>query len=351
MSARVTIEQLESFCVDALKACDVGEDNARATAALLAFTDSWGVFTHGSKLLIGYAKRLTGKGLKGNGTPSVVREGPSWALVDGGSTLGQVTSTYAMQLAIEKAKEAGTAYVGVRNSCHFGAAGVYANQAAQQGMIGMAMANDVPSVAAPGSRNAVTGSNPMAYGVPTGGHPILLDMAISTVAGGKVFAACERGEPLPDNWVIGPDGLPTNDGSGYPESSSLAPMAGYKGYGIALLIETVSAVLTGASMTQNVGSWLFDDPGMKTDHGGAFLAINVSTLMPLEVFQQRIDGLIEEIHAAPKAGGSERIYLPGEKEWEKREEALKVGISLPSDVIQSLRRLSKHTGVAAPDWL
>ena len=86
MSARVTIEQLESFCVEALKACDVGEENARATAQLLAFTDSWGVFTHGSKLLIGYAKRLTGKGLKGNGTPSVVREGPSWALVDGDST-------------------------------------------------------------------------------------------------------------------------------------------------------------------------------------------------------------------------------------------------------------------------
>ena len=104
-------------------------------------------------------------------------------------------------------------------------------------------------------------------------------------------------------------------------------------------------------MTRNVGSWLFDDPGIETGHGGAFLAINVSTLMPLEVFQQRIDGLIEEIHAAPKADGSERIYLPGEKEWEKREEALKVGISLPSDVIQSLQRLSKHTGVAAPDWL
>ena len=108
MSARVTIEQLESFCVEALKACDVGEENARATAQLLAFTDSWGVFTHGSKLLIGYAKRLTGKGLKGNATPSVVREGPSWALVDGDSTLGQVTSTYAMQLAIDKAKEAGS---------------------------------------------------------------------------------------------------------------------------------------------------------------------------------------------------------------------------------------------------
>ena len=351
MSEHVTVEQLESFCVDALKACEVGEDNARATAALLVLTDSWGVFTHGSKLLIGYAKRLTGKGLKGNATPSIVREGPSWALVDGGSTLGQVTSTYAMQLAIDKAREAGTAYVGVRNSCHFGAAGVYANQAAQQGMIGMAMANDVPSVAAPGSRKAVTGSNPMAYGVPTGGNPILLDMAISTVAGGKVFAACERGDPLPENWVIGPDGRPTTDGSKYPESSSLAPMAGHKGYGIALLIETLSAVLTGAAMTQNVGSWLFDDPSIETDHGGAFLAINVSTLMPLEEFQGRIDGLVQEIHAAPKADGSDRIYVPGEKEWEKREKALKAGILLPSDVIQSLRRLSEHTGVPVPDWL
>ena len=106
-----------------------------------------------------------------------------------------------------------------------------------------------------------------------------------------------------------------------------------------------------AVAVEDLAAFSVDDPSIETDHGGAFLAINVSTLMPLDVFQSRMDGLVQEIHAAPKAEGSDRIYVPGEKEWEKREKALKAGIRLPSDVIQSLRRLSEHTGVPAPDWL
>src|SRR5690242_9664576 len=123
-----------------------------------------------------------------------------------------VTSTLAMRTAIEKARGVGIGYAGVRNSCHFGAAGYYAALAAEEGLVGLAMANDTPSVTAPGARGRVTGSNPFAYAVPTGtGMPIMLDMATSTVAGGKVSAAHVLGKPIPEGWVVDADGRATTD--------------------------------------------------------------------------------------------------------------------------------------------
>src|SRR6202012_4619504 len=161
---------------------------------------TWGTFTHGSKLLRDYVKRVRAGGLRTDTDPKVVASGPAWSIVDGGSCLGNGTSVFARNDAIDRAKKTGIAYVGVKNSCHFGPAGYYAWLAAKAGLIGIAMANDIPSVAGFGSQGAVTGSNPIAYGVPNGNDdPILLDMASSTVAGGKVQAAHQRGEPIPDH--------------------------------------------------------------------------------------------------------------------------------------------------------
>jgi len=165
---------------------------------VLVTTDSWGVFTHGTKLLGGYLTRVRAGGLRTDADPRVVSEGGAWAIVDGESVFGQVVATFAMKTAIEKARGSGIGYVGVRNSCHFGAAGYYAWLAAKENMIGQAMANDVPSMGVLGAKNAVTGTNPFAFAAPARAHdPILLDMALSTVAGGKIFAAHQRGEPIP----------------------------------------------------------------------------------------------------------------------------------------------------------
>jgi ureidoglycolate dehydrogenase (NAD+) len=332
----ISIENLSAFCVGALRNCGVDEADSRLTAEILTTTDAWGVFTHGTKALRGYLRRLKGGGLTPRGTPSVVTEGPGWALVDGDSSLGMVTSTYAMDVALAKARKTGLGYVGVRNSCHFGAAGAYAAQAARSGFIGVAMANDIPSVAAPGSRGAVTGSNPLAYAVPAGRHrPLMLDMSIATVAGGKVYAARERGEPIPATWLIDDHGQPTDDPQAYPEHSTLTPAAGHKGFGLALLIETLAGALTGAAMTTQVGSWLAGDLSAATQHGAAFLALHVAAISP--DLPGRIESLIDEIHAAPRAVGTDRLYVPGEKEWENLDQSLKDGIALPPDVIASLR--------------
>ena len=346
---RVPVDRLHAFCMQALSQVGVHERDATTTTDALVTTDTWGVFTHGSKLLRAYVKRLQAGGLRTDVSPSIAAEGPAWAIVDGASTLGQVAATFAIDTAIAKAKAVGIAYVGVRNTCHFGAAGYYTARAASQGLIGISMANDVPSVAAPGSRGAVTGSNPLSYAVPAGQHdPILLDMSIATVAGGKVYAARQRGESIPTGWIVGPDGQPTTDVNLYPQTASLVPMAAHKGYGLGLLIETLSAVLSGAAITHSVGNWIFGDLAQPTNHGAAFIAIDVATIMEREKFAARVDALIDEIHAAPVAAGVERIYVPGEMEWERRRRAIAGGIPLPSDVVDSLRGLADDLKLNEP---
>ncbi len=347
----VPIESLRAFCVAALERAGLRREDAATTADALVTTDAMGVFTHGTKLLDGYLNRLRGGGYRALAVPRVEREGPTWAVIDGDSGLGQVGGVFAIRAAIAKARALGVAYVGLRNTGHIGAAGYYAALAAREGLIGSVVGNDIPSVAAPGSLGPVLGSNPFAYAVPVGdGDPILLDMATAAVAGGKVYAAHQRGEPIPETWLIGPDGLPTTDGSLYPIRAALAPMAGHKGYGLGLWAEILSAVLTGGAVTRQVGSWIFDDPGLPSRHNAAFLAIDVATIAPPAEFQTRLEALIDEIHAAPTADGVGRVLLPGEREWDRRRRAIAEGIALPEDVLEKLRGVARELGLRE-EWL
>lgn len=345
-SPTVSYARLHRFVVEAFTRAGLSDPDATVAADVLATTDAWGVFTHGTKNVRGYVRRLKAGGLRATGRPRVAAEGPAWAIVDGDSALGMVTSVLAMQTAIAKARTCGIAYVGVRNSCHFGAAGYYAWLAAREGLIGLSMSNDIPSVAAPGSRGGITGSNPISYAVPAGRHPpLLLDMSTATVAGGKVYAARTRGERIPDTWLIGADGRPTTDPSGYPDVGALQPAAGHKGYGIALLIETLSGILSGAAFTWRVGTWMWDDGTKPTDHGAAFLAIDTNAIMPSGEFARRMEDLVDEIHAAPRADGVGRLYVPGEMEWDRHARAMKHGIPLPPDVVASLQEAAQMTGL------
>jgi LDH2 family malate/lactate/ureidoglycolate dehydrogenase len=263
-------------------------------------------------------------------------------MVDGDSSLGMVTCVFAMKTAMAKAKMAGIAYVGVRNNCHYGAAGCYAAMAIPEGMIGLSMANDIPTVNAPGAKGSVLGSNPFAFAAPAGKErPIMLDMATSTVAGGKVFAAAQLGKTIPGNWLLDTNAKPTIDPSLFSHAASLTPLGGYKGYGIAFMIEVLAAVLTGSSMTWQVLSWTFSDASKPTGHGAAFMAVNIEAFIPVAQFKERMDHLIREIHATPKAEGAEPIFVPGEIEFERRERALVEGIDLPDDVVASLRALAE----------
>lgn len=342
----ITIESLTTFCITALTKVGMSRADAETTADALVTTDAMGVFTHGTKLLGGYLNRLKGGGYRATAAPRIEREGPGWAIINGQSALGQVGSVFAMRTAMAKAKQVGIAYVGLTNTGHIGAAGYYAVLAAREGLIGMITGNDMPSVAAPGSRGAVLGSNPIAYGVPIfDGDPIILDMSTAAVAGGKVYAAHQRGEPIPPTWLIGPDGKPTTDGSLYPYQASLAPMAGHKGYGFGLWCEILSGILPGGRITWEIGSWMFDDTSQPSRHNASFIAIDIAAMVPREQFQQRLRKLIDEIHSAATADGVERVLLPGEREGLLLRRAQTEGIALPPDVIAKLEAVAKEFDV------
>lgn len=345
----VSLKRLREFTADAFCATGVSRADAETAADVLVTTDAWGVFTHGTKLLAGYLPRLKLGGLRPHGVPRVTGEGGGWATIDGDSALGHVASVAAMRLAVAKAKQQGIAYVGVFNTCHFGAAAYYASLAASEGCIGIAMANDLPTVAAPGSRGAVLGSNPISYAVPAGRYrPLLLDVSTATVAGGKVYAARARGESIPANWIIGGDGRPTTDATGFPEVGALQPAAGHKGYGMALLIEVLSGVLTGAALTRGVGSWMMSDGSKPTGHGAAFIALNVDAVMPASRFAERMESLIDEIHSSPVADGTSRLLMPGEMEWERHERAMRQGITPPPDVVEKINEAADQVGLRSP---
>ena len=352
MTRPVPVEALERFCREALRRCGMSEADARVTTDVLVTTDTFGIFTHGVKSLPGYVRRLRAGGLCAGARPAIESQGPAWARVNGGSAIGMITSVMAMNLAMEKARSAGVAYVGVRNSCHFGAAGYYALLAAKADMIGMAMANDCPSMAVPGSRGAVLGTNPFAYAVPAGEEdPIFFDVASSAVAGGKIRIAQSMGQEVPLGWLVDADGVPTTDPNVYPHHGALLPFAGHKGYGFATMIESLSAILTGAASTWAVGSWLDSDPALSTNHGAAFLAFNVGAMAPIAEFRTRMDKLIREVRQTPKAKGRERVYVPGELEWERRRGVIASGeMAMPDDVLAGLRSLATDVDVKA-DWL
>lgn len=342
----VSMPRLEQQVTQMLQAVGVSQDNSAVTARALVTTDGMGVFTHGTKLLAGYLRKLQGGGYGSHAQPDIVRQGPGWAVIEGRSCLGQVGCNFAMNLAIEKASNVGIAYIGLKNTGHIGAAGYFAAQAARQGFIAMIVGNDIPSVAAPGSKKAVLGSNPLAYAVPVpDGDPILLDIATAAVAGGKVYAATQRGEKIPDTWLIGRDGLPTSDGKLYPDNAFLAPMAGHKGYGLGLWCEVLSGLVPGGHLTWQVGSWMFDPADRPSWHNAGMIVMDTRTIADSDQYASKLRGLVEEIHSAPTAEGVAQVLLPGEREWQNLRRAEQSGINLPQDVVEKLKQAAELTGV------
>jgi ureidoglycolate dehydrogenase (NAD+) len=211
-SKRVTTENLTKFCVSALTKAGLTPQNAQIVADVLVMTDTWGTFSHGTAALANYVNTMKTGGIDPSATPEKIADGTGWAIVDGHSSMGMLGSSLAMNLAIEKAREGTISWIGVRDSSHFGAAGYYANMAADRNMIGIAMSNADPNMVVPGARGHIIGNNPIAYAVPAGEeHPILLDIALSAVAAGKILGTKALGQAIPANWLTDAEGLPTSE--------------------------------------------------------------------------------------------------------------------------------------------
>ena len=336
---------MRTFCIEAVQRCGMREFDARTTADVLVTTDAWGIHSHGTLALRKYMERVRAGGVDAQADPEVVGESGACAIVDGHDALGMVTACRAMQVAIDKARNAGIAYVGVRGGTHFGAASYYANLAAGQQMIGLAMTNADPVMAGVGSRGRIIGNNPLAFAAPVGdGHPVLLDIAMSEVSGGKVLAALAEERMIPDHWLLDTDGQPTTDPSWFGREGPLQPVGAHKGYGLAVMVEVLVAVLTGSGMTDQILPWS-RRPESSTNTGHAFVVIDINSIMPLEQFFDRITHLCGKLRNAEVVDGARQIQMPGQMEWERYDQAMAEGMDLPRRTVESLEGLADDVGM------
>ncbi|MBN1436161.1 MAG: Ldh family oxidoreductase [Sedimentisphaerales bacterium] len=342
----VSIEKLNNFCIEAMLKAGMSQENAQITAKVLVATDTWGTFTHGTKQLKKLLKNFRDGRMDPKAVPEITKQGQSWALYDGKRAMPMVSSVKAMETAISKAKATGIAYTVVKNSGHYGAAGYYAHMAAEADMFGLSMTNVDPCMAVPGAKEAVLGTNPIAYAAPGGKEkPVMLDIATSVVAASKIFKAADLKQPIPNNWLIDKDGLPTTDPTGYPAVGAIMPMAAHKGYGIALMIEILTGVISGSAFAKDVPCWVLEQPE-PVDQSHTFIAIDINAIMPIDQFKQRMETLTGMIKETPKAEGTNEIFLPGEIEYNHKQKVLQNNqITLPKDVMDSLKGLAEDYGL------
>ncbi len=339
---RVPVRRLKEFSVKILREVDVPDDGAETTADCLVEADLRGVYSHGVMRLPVYVRHLRKTGPGGrtaNPQISVVREGEAYALIDGGNGLGPVVSARAMELAIEKARATAISGVGVRNSNHNGAEAYYAMMALEHEMIGFCVTVGGKNIIAPwGGLDALLGNNPFAFAIPAGTEwPVVLDMACSVVARGWIMLAMKNNWKIPDGWAVNREGEPTTNAEEAYEGLVL-PAGGYKGYALALIGCILGAVLTGASIGSEVTD-LGQDFDRSQDVGHFVGALSIEKFIPTQTFKERMDRFIKELKSSRRMKGVEKIYLPGEKEHETREQNLRDGIPISSGVLSELNDL------------
>jgi LDH2 family malate/lactate/ureidoglycolate dehydrogenase len=322
-------DRLEAFCSRVLERLKVPPDEAAIAAQTMVTANLRGVDTHGVARLPAYANKLKSGGLKPAVTLTTERETVATALLDGHDGLGQVISYRAMELAIRKAKAAGVSYVAVRHSNHLGAGAYYPMMALAHDMIGLAATNASPRLAPTGGVERLFGNNPFAIAVPAGTRPpVVLDMAISVVAAGKIRALQREGKPIPAGWALNKYGEPTTDPAEALQGILLA-VGGYKGYGLTLMVDLLTGVLA------------------DSNYGPRVKGIDQAAFTDVAAFKARMDAYIDEIKSSRKARGAEVIYLPGEPEHLRVQERLAQGIPLPAKVAEELRVVGKDLSVPA----
>ena len=334
-------EKLKAFCRGVMSSAGLPEEDCRIFADSLVAADMRGIPSHGVTRLKAYHRRLVDGVTDAAAKPSIAAQMPSLLLVDGNNAMGVTSASFAMRACIERAKETGACFAAVRGGNHFGYAAYYSELAARAGMIGVSMCNASHAVAPYGGRTAELGTNPLAVSVP-GRNSILvdLDMATSLVARGKVTLAAKKGQPIPADWGIDEAGRATTDPNAV---HCVLPFGGYKGYGVGLIVEILSACFSGAASSQSMGSFYdFSRP----QNVGFFLgALNVGGVTDFGGFAERVDALLRSLKAAPKAEGCDEILIAGEPEARRECAARKQGVDIPPAVLRELEELGERCGV------
>lgn len=343
---RVRAEDLSDFCVSILKCVGVKEDYAKIVAENLTLANLRGVDSHGVARLPVYVERVVRGYINPQGPIEVVREHGATALIDAHNNFGQVAAMRATDLAVEKARKFGVSSVGVRNANHFGMAAYYALKLTERKLIGIVLSNSPPAIAPWGGKTPMIGTNPICISFPVDkDDSIILDMAVSAVARGKIRLAALKGEKIPEGWAFDEEGNPTTD----PEDAlrgSLAPIGGPKGYGLALVLDILCGLVTGSCYLRNVRA--LDDFSGRSGTGFFIEAIDIKSFISYPEYEEKIVGYIREVKDCPKRAGVSEIFLPGEIEKREMERRIKLGIPLDHEVLLALEKLGERFGIKLP---
>ncbi|WP_078382057.1 ureidoglycolate dehydrogenase [Sutcliffiella halmapala] len=328
-------EEAKELVVKKLKGAGVNKENAEKIAAILVHADLRNVNSHGVLRTEHYVSRIQAGGINPNANIEFKKTGPVTGIVDGDDGFGHVISDIAMQHAMDMAKENGVGMVTAINSSHCGALSYFVQKAAEQNLIGIAMTHTDKIVVPFGGKESFLGTNPIAYGVPAKTKkPMILDMATSNVAFGKILQYQEEGKEIPAGWGVDENGETVTDPT---KVASLSPFGGPKGYGLSLIVDIFSGLLAGAAFGPHVAK-MYGDLDKKRKLGHYFCAINPGFFTDTNTFLEQMDQMMEELRNVPPAPGFSQVFVPGEIEQLNEEKNLEEGISIATTVYEYLKK-------------
>jgi LDH2 family malate/lactate/ureidoglycolate dehydrogenase len=340
----VAAEQLVDFVARLFGAVGLSGASAATVARGLVDADLEGLHSHGVMLVDMYIERLQKGSVSRSEAAAVVSDRQGAVVLDAGNALGHLTGLQAMSIAVDKAQQFAAGIVSVRHGFHFGTAGKYALQAAEAGCIGIVMCNTRPLMPAPGGAERVVGNNPIAIALPTAGEiPILLDMATSEAAMGKIRLAEKAKQSIPPTWAVTAQGMPTAD-PGEAIAGMLLPAGGAKGFGLSFLIDLMCGLLSQGATGSQVRP-LYGDFSVPYDCSHLFIAIDVAHFCDIEWFRRHAGAAAERIRSGTRAPGVERLFAPGEPGWRRRQQSAG-NVQLQPSVIAMLMRFANKLGVA-----
>lgn len=339
-SNRLNPDRLRDFATAIYVAAGMPEDDAWLCADTLVQADLWGHQSHGVMRLSWYEARLRAGVCVPVAKPEIVVDGGALAVLDGHEGMGQVLAAKAADEAIARAKKHGIGAVAVRNSNHFGTALYYTLMAARANCVGFLSTNASPAMAPWGGRKKAVGNNPWSWACPAGARdPMVLDIANTAVARGKIYLARQRGQTIPDGWAIDADGRPTID----PQKAIdgvIQPMSGHKGYAISVIMDMLSGVLTGSSFGPGVAGPYQAD--RRSGAGHFMIVIDIAALQPIAEFNRRMEEMISGLKSVPLAPDAKEIFYPGEIEARNDRENRRDGLDLPADTLNDLAKLAQR---------
>jgi LDH2 family malate/lactate/ureidoglycolate dehydrogenase len=341
----VPVAAIRALITDALTAAGLPREDAAKCAELMGEADLTGADAHGVFRLPQYVRRLKAGGFNPCPNITVTRSAPATALVDGDNGMGHLVMSRAAETAIAVARETGVSWVGVRRSNHAGPAGLYAEMPAAAGMIGMysAVAN-ANHMAVWGGADSLLGTNPLAFGVPTGAGPLVLDMATTVVSYGTVKNYALQGKPMQPGWMVNTETGEDIIDARRAAEGLLLPIGGYKGSGLAVMLGLIGGPLNRAAFGRDVVDFNADDSS-ETNTGHFIVALDIARFLPLDAYKAEVDRHIRELKQSRRLPGADEIRMPGERRRQCRAERSRDGVPLAAPLVAQLDKMAAELSI------